>query len=339
MNKENIAKLCISLGYNMRELLVHFNIPFEDLDDRLMGVCPIHDGADSTTGFTVDLEEGEYFGCWRCWTRGCEKHWLHSPLGLVRALLSAERGKKITFNEAVRFSSNFIKMDKTELHKKSKTINFEKRKRLRVGIQVPREKVRKSLARPVDYFLKRGYKAEVLDLFDVGACWERGKSMYGRAVAPVYDQDFKNMIGCVGRVMHENYEGNKWINSKNFNSGSHLYGYWLTKDGIRSTRTVILVEGQGDVWRLWEAGIKNAVGIFGSNLSDAQCRILETSGALNIVILTDNDESGEKARSLIKEKSDRLFNIFEPTIENNDVGDMTIQEINDILKPQLQGHI
>ena len=62
----------------MRELLVHFDVAFEDQDNLLVSVCPIHDGADNPTAFTIDLEEGEYFGYWRCWTKSCEKDWLHS---------------------------------------------------------------------------------------------------------------------------------------------------------------------------------------------------------------------------------------------------------------------
>ena len=57
-----------------------------------------------------------------------------------------------------------------------------------------------------------------------------------------------------------------------------------SKEKIRETRTALLVEGQGDVWRMHEAGLINTVGMFGSSLSDAQARILETSGALNIVV-------------------------------------------------------
>lgn len=338
MDQKYIAQISEALGHQMRELLVYFDVEFEDQDNLLVGVCPVHDGADNPTAFTVDLEEGDYFGYWRCWTKSCEKDWLHSPVGLVRALLSRQRDKKVTFNEAMRFCLNFIKMDKKELHEKAKNTNFEARRVKKKSISVPRDVVRKSLVRPVMYYINRGYSEKVLDEFDVGACWEKGKPMYGRAVAPVYDEDFNSMIGCVGRVMHEDYNGHKWINSKNFNCGSYLYGYWLSSKHIRESKTVILVEGQGDVWRLWEAGIKNAVGIFGSSLSDAQCRTLETSGALSIVILTDNDDAGTKAKKSIKQKCERLFNIIEPVFDKKDVGDMSTEEINKTIRPQLEGY-
>ena len=171
----------------------------------------------------------------------------------------------------------------------------------------------------------------------MGVCTDTTKQMKHRVVAPVYDDDYEFMVGCVGRSQEENCNGRKWINSKSFNSGMWLYGYWLAKDKIRETRSVILVEGQGDVWRLHEAGLTNSVGMFGSSLSDAQARILETSGALNVVILSDNDSAGQKAKESITKKCERLFHIVYPEISTKDVGEMTIQQIHSELVPQLEG--
>ena len=91
----------------------------------------------------------------------------------------------------------------------------------------------------------------------------------------------------------------KWLNSKGFNSGACLYNYWNAKDHISETSTAILVEGQGDVWRLDEAGIYNVVGMFGCSLGGQQRLILERSGALKLVVMTDADEAGQKARDKI----------------------------------------
>ena len=99
------------------------------------------------------------------------------------------------------------------------------------------------------------------------------------------------------------------------------------------------MEGQGDVWRMHEAGLINTVGMFGSSLSDAQARILETSGALNIVILSDNDEAGRKAKESITKKCERLFHIVCPEISTKDVGEMTVEQIHSELVPQLEGLI
>ena len=65
---------------------------------------------------------------------------------------------------------------------------------------------------------------------------------------------------------------------------------------------------------------------FGSSLSDAQLRILETSGALNVVIITDSDQAGEKARKSITKKCSRMFNIIDVRVPSKDVGDLSVSK-------------
>ena len=99
---------------------------------------------------------------------------------------------------------------------------------------------------------------------------------------------------------------------------------------------VILVEGQGDVWRMHEAGYKNCVGLFGADLSDDQLLLLEQTGALNLIILTDMDDAGQKAADKIIKKCGRRFNYLRPEIPTKDVGDMTIDQIHENLTPQIE---
>ena len=330
------------LSDRIDELLDFLEISYADHGDYYGFVCPIHEGADNPQGCTMTVF-GEWKGAWKCWTRGCEKKHTHSIIGFIRAILSTRRDKDVTFPETVRFCKEFLKVTDSEIKNRANNIpelllKYAKQTKEKKGIvlNLSREEVRKSLSIPSKYYINRGYSEEILNKFDVGNCDSEGKQMNGRIVAPVYDEDY-NYVGCVGRTPHENHNGYKWINSKYFNAGSHLYGYWLAKGKIRKTKTIILVEGQGDVWRLHEAGIENCVGIFGSSLTDAQSRMIQTSGALNIVVLTDNDEAGQKAKKSVREKCGTLFNIIEPKFSGHDVGDMTIEEIKTEIKPQLEG--
>ena len=79
--------------------------------------------------------------------------------------------------------------------------------------------------------------------------------------------------------------------------------------------------------------------MFGSGLTDTQTRILETSGAFTLILLTDNDEAGDKARQSIRKKCERIFNIVEIDLSTKDVGEMNIEQINKELKPKLKGYI
>ena len=100
---------------------------------------------------------------------------------------------------------------------------------------------------------------------------------------------------------------------------------------------LILVEGQGDVIRLWEAGIKNVVGMFGSKISDSQEFLIQKTGVSNIVIAADNDEAGKACTGDIIERLKYLFNISILKLSKNDIGDMSIDEINQFIKPQIEG--
>ena len=118
-------------------------------------------------------------------------------------------------------------------------------------------------------------------------------------------------------------------------SQNHLYNFWFAKKQILESHTVLIVESPGNVWKLEENNIHNSVAIFGSSLSDMQKMILDSSGAMNIVILTDNDEAGKKAAQQIKNKCQNTYRIFIPQISKPDIGDMTTQEIDTEIKQYL----
>ena len=94
----------------------------------------------------------------------------------------------------------------------------------------------------------------------------------------------------------------------------------------------IIVESPGNVWRLEENGIHNSVAIFGSSMSDRQKIILDSTGAMKLVVLTDNDDAGRKAAELIKQKCCKTYQVYVPNISKNDIGDMNSEEITNEIK-------
>lgn len=345
LSSKELKRLSDKIAANIIPIFEKFGIKVNDFDEYISCPCPVHDG-DNPNAFTMTTDcSHPYFGMWKCWTQGCEEENVNTPIGLIRVLLSRLQDVEVSFDETIAYSMKLVETDFEDLNKESTVIEFNSFSKFEKALQkreenkesgITRNQVRESLKRPAQYYVKRGYSKEVLDEFDVGVCTDKNKQMRGRVVAPVYDDEFKFMVGCVGRVAHENYNGRKWVNSKKFYAGAWLYGYWLSQDHIRKTRSAILVEGQGDVWRLWEAGIKNVVGMFGSGLTDTQMRILETSGAFTLVLLTDNDEAGNKAKKSIKKKCERIFNIVELDLQTKDVGEMSVEQIENQLKPKLK---
>ena len=340
LSQDQLSQISVKLFERVTDLLDLFEIEYEELGNRITFACPVH-GGDNTTALTIFTEGDTLAGNWCCWTHNCESTHKNTMIGFVRGVLSYRKGSSYGFFDTIKFCLDFLdckldsikdvpqEKDKDNFIRSSQILTKEKKEQ---SGKITREKVRKDLCREVQYYTDRGYLPETLDKFDVGICDNPEKMMYDRIVVPIYDDDHKYMIGCIARSQSENVKP-KWIHSKGFRKGSCLYNYWHAKQYISESETVVLVEGQGDVWRLDEAGIYNAVGIFGCSLSDEQLIILERSGALNLVLITDNDEAGSDAKDKIKEQCGRLFNIYTPDIPKKDVGDMTIEEIESLIKP------
>lgn len=128
----------------------------------------------------------------------------------------------------------------------------------------------------------------------------------------------------------------KWKHNADFKSQNTLYNFWFAKEHILNSSTAIIVESPGNVWRLEENGIHNSVAMFGSSLSDRQKILLDSSGAMNLVILTDNDEAGHKAAQQIKQKCQNTYRVFIPPISESDVGEMNSEQINEQIKKYLE---
>lgn len=336
---------------------------YKDVGKMISMSCPIHDG-DNESAFNLYHQGDNYRGNWKCRTHKCEETFKGSIIGFIRGCLSQSKfgwnkpGDDVcSFQEAIDFATSFLKEDLDSFKTSNKNIeknNFvntvkyistEKTKPVSV---VTRSVIKKSLDIPSKYFINRGFSTEILNKYDVGECSTEGKEMYGRAVVPIYDIEYKHMIGCSGRSIYdlcqscntyhpENLECpesnnawkySKWKHSFGFKSQEHLYNYWFAKDRIKKTNTVILVESPGNVWRLEEAGIHNSVAIFGSSLADKQKMLLDISGAMTIITIMDNDEAGKAAAKQIYGKCYRTYNIKNIELNNhNDIGSMTIEEV------------
>jgi 5S rRNA maturation endonuclease (ribonuclease M5) len=364
--------LCDDLCDNIESLLNSLDLEYTTNSKMISMNCPIH-GGDNPGALNIYYQGDNYRGNWKCRTHNCEKHFKSSIIGFVRGVLShnkhhweSEQDNCCSFDEAVDYCTKFLKKDlksitisRSDREKNSFTNIVSKLTPTiveKTETKISREQVRKSLTLPCEYFINRGFSSEILNKYDIGFCDRQGKEMYNRAVVPIYDNDHKFLVGCTGRMVFEKCDlcgsyhnpeqdcpekDNKWKYSKwkhnlDFKSQNHLYNYWFAKNYILSSTTAILVESPGNVWRLEESGIHNSLAMFGSSLSDRQKMLLDSSGAMNIVILTDNDEAGKKAAEQIKQKCQNTYRIFVPTISKSDIGEMTIDEIHKEITPILE---
>jgi 5S rRNA maturation endonuclease (ribonuclease M5) len=366
--------VCDDICDNIYPLLDAFGLEYRSNNKMISMSCPIH-GGDNMSAINLYPEGDRYRGNWKCRTHGCEQIFKSSVIGFVRGILSHQKhgweedgDKTCSFNDALEFCLKFInkdlkniKVSKTERDKKSftSTVSYLSKDTqvLDKTVQLPtRDQVRKNLKMSPDYYIQRGYSLEILDKYDVGLCDNPTKEMYNRIVVPIYNNDYTHMIACSGRSISNrcnqcsSYHSEtdkcpsdekkwlypKWKHSANFKSQNSLYNFWFAKEHIMKSSQVIIVESPGNVWRLEENGIHNSVAIFGSSLSDRQKILLDSSGAMTIVILTDNDEAGRKAADQIKSKCQNTYRVFVPSISKPDVGEMTSEEINTEIKPYLE---
>ena len=344
-HQTTLSEVSNAMFLQLPQLLNHFNADFYESSHAFHLACPIH-GGDNPQGCAIFKESYGGSGGWQCFTNSCQDEFKRSFFGFIRGLLSAnlDSDKNATMNETMEFCLKFLDCDMEELQNNTvtrdeshNTLEIFNKELIRKSPIISRENLRQRLIIPSEYFILRGYSSEVLDEFDVGLSSVNSGIMRKRVVVPVYDEDY-NYVSCVGRLPHENItpQNPKWMYNKGFQKSSFLYGLNIAKKYIEQSASVILVEGQGDVWRLHEANYKNTVGLFGADISDDQILLLEKTGALNVIVLTDSDAAGNKAYEKIIDKCGRRFNYFRPTIPTKDVGEMTLNQIEEHLKPQIE---
>lgn len=352
IDQNKLKILCDHICDNIYDLLDHFELEYKNNTKFISLNCPIH-GGDNPTAINIYPEGDTYRGNWKCRTHKCEETFKGSIIGFIRGILSHTQhdwsvsgDPTVSFQEAVEFATNFAKLDlnKIKIDKGTKNKNNfisqvsilnQKISPVKCidGKKITRTNVQQSLQIPSKYFLNRGFSEQILNKYDIGDCTNPNKEMVDRAVVPIYDTEHMFLLGCSGRTTIDSKP--KWKHSYGFKAEDCLYNFWYAKEHILKSRTAILVESPGNVWKLEMAGIHNSLAIFGSSLSDKQKLLLDTSGAMCLIIITDNDEAGELARQQIDKKCSKIYNIKHIRISKNDIADMSIEEINSEIKTKL----
>lgn len=306
----------------MPEILNHFGIRY--YKGLVIGNCPIHNG-DNCTAFNINTDiSSEFCGRWFCNTQGCHKKYGGDIFGFIRGML--ENNNKASFIDCIKFCQEIAGSERIDFFDDKLNDFFIKKDKKQTNLT--RDQVISRLEIPCEYYINRGFSKEVLIEFDVGLCTRQNVEMSNRVVFPVYDETWKYCIGCVGRSIDNNEK--RWKNQAGFKSSDYLFNYWRGFEYCCRFGCAILVEGQGDVMRLWEAGHQNVFGLFGSQLSDSQESFLQRMGITNIITIADNDQAGNKLRSTIEKRLNKLFNIKHIIPPTKDVGEMTIKEIKDL---------
>lgn len=353
----------------IEELFLELGIRMNKYGKLYSGTCPIH-GGDNINGLILYPDGHSLRGYWRCQTHHCEQTFKPTIVGFARGVLSHEEqgwskhgDKTFDFKGTIDWLCKFIGQSIAAL--KGDTDDIEKRRFAKLvstfGTQsaspgISPALLRAKLSIPAQYYIDKGFSPTILQQYDIGLCTDAAKPLYNRIVVPIYDALGKWIVGTIGRSIYKQcpkcktYHGeaacpqneldkfhcSKWTNGKT-KTGLYLFNWWKAQAFIEKSKTVILVEGPMDVLRLEEAGIHNSLALFGTSLSDNQQILLEKSGAMNAVLLLDNDKAGEEGIATISKKLERSYRIYSPNVFGSvkDPGDMSVAEIRERIVPIL----
>jgi DNA primase len=104
------------------------------------------------------------------------------------------------------------------------------------------------------------------------------------------------VLGFGARAMREN-QPPKYLNTSEndiYHKGSQLFGIDLARSQAARAGRVVLVEGYTDVLALHQAGLRNAVGIMGTALTEEQVASLEKIARV-LELCLDADRAGQEA--------------------------------------------
>lgn len=333
----------------------------------LIGPCPIH-GGDRPNAFNM-YPDGHTVRCyWKCRSKQCDKTFKCNLFGFIRGVLSREKlgyesgsdkSKVYPFGKTVRWLEDFLekridtlKVSYEDIEKKKfiQQVETLRSKPFKETKGFAPETIKGRLTIPSPYFVKRGFSEESLRTYCVGEARENKitSPMCDRAIVPVFNEEGKLIIGFTGRSLFEKCskcdqwhnpscpcgpagsENCKWRNT--FERDGYLYGLSHARQAIKASKKIAIVEGPGEVWKLFEAGYEYAVSLFGVNMSDRQQILIEKSGAEIGIVIMDNDEAGELARRDIQNRLGNWLKLKFVKPSAKDLGDMNVEDVRSLLK-------
>lgn len=335
----NLSQIKLFINENIENIFHKLEIEHENLGDNIYCKCPIHDLSDNPRAFSFSKDRG----IWRCWTRECHKDHKNDSIGLLQALLSKKDNEPATFNKVVswlnsNFKINILVKHNEPLPQEEEEDSFEKTVSLISNkIDFPQHKIIDNIKIkiPSQYFIDRGFNKKTLYHFGVGDCSE--SPLHDRALIPIHSDCGNHLVGYIGRSIKEYKLPKFLIYPKRFDKRYYLYNIHRACDSIKKANSVVIVEGQGDVWKLYESGVYNVVGIFGRSLSQEQQKKLQLLPITTVIVLTDNDQAGRESKLQLQRQLGRFYKLKFPKLSCKDVGDMKTSEVKKELLSQIRG--
>jgi len=289
-------------------------IPLTLKGKNYFGVCPFHD--DHSPSMSVSTSK-QIFKCFSCGAVGnvftfvkdienvsfLEAVKIVAEKTGINVNFDIKNDSKILRNKeeleimdlATKFFQNNLNTDKGEVAKKylnDRGLNSDAIKDFNIGLALKDNDTLYKL------LVKKGYSIKTIT--DLGLINKNGADVYdlfiNRIIFPIHNLEGQ-AIGFTGRIYNNEKNLSKYYNSKEsiiFKKGDILFNYHRAKDAIRTSKKVIVVEGNMDAIRVYSNGIKNVVALMGTAITNEQIAILKKLRS-EVVLMLDNDSAGELA--------------------------------------------
>ncbi len=292
------------------------------------GICPFHE--EKTPSFMVSTEKGIYH-CFGCGEGGDIFSFVEKMEGLeFRETLQRlaqkanvelpqyqggsqkQKQHKQRLREAVSTAAQYyhIQLGRSQKAKRyvtdTRELTPETIKDFQIGYAPGGNQ------RIVQFLKKHGFTEQ--ELLDSGLARKRGQSLQDvfrqRIMVPFVDTS-GSTIGFTGRVLGDGVP--KYLNTPQtplFDKSRFIFGLYQAKEHIRSSGEAIVVEGNLDVVRSHQAGIRNVVAISGTAFTRQQLKQLARF-ATTVTLAFDADSAGasatERALPLAQEAGVALY--------------------------------
>jgi DNA primase len=152
----------------------------------------------------------------------------------------------------------------------------------------------------LDYLrVSRGLSDDTIRTYNLGYIPpEVDHQLAGRIIIPIFDPSGQLVVVSSRQVSEEDDSFLPVYWHERYEKSLFLFGLDVAKEAIRRERACIVVEGQFDVMRMYDSGIKNVVGACGSKLSIWQLAIiLRYCPYVLLMFDRDTNYSGQKGMS------------------------------------------
>ncbi len=304
-------------------------LPLTKKGKNYFGVCPFHD--DHSPSMSVS-EEKQIFTCFSCGASGNVFKFLqdYESISFLEAVKKCAdiSGISFSYGNEKRNNKNQDLLDmyvfasklyqnnlysslgkEAREYLKTRKLDDEVIKEFQIGLALNEPNI-------LTDALKKKYDDK--RLLSSGLISEGEYNLYdtyrNRIMFPLYDLS-GNIVGYNGRIYNSNNKSDsKYINSREtaiFKKGELLFNYHRAKENTRDYKFVIIVEGQIDAIRCYQAGYKNVVASLGTAITKEHAMLLRKLSN-NIVLCFDGDKAGEKATNSAIEELSKLA--IEPKI-------------------------